>query len=102
MKINFFWQKDCPNQQPFFVSKMKIPIKWQIPLRPLNSVPASPDSLFNIILKYYKHLIEKRGLILFSFFVECYYRKKFDYMRRRLFNTRKSKMHNITYFVLHY
>ena len=31
----FFQQKDCDihNQQPFFVYKMKIPKKWQIPLR---------------------------------------------------------------------
>ena len=30
----FFQQKDCDihNQRPFFVHKMKIPKKWQIPL----------------------------------------------------------------------
>ena len=34
-KMIFFQQKDCDihNQRPFFVYKMKIPKKWQIPLR---------------------------------------------------------------------
>ena len=35
MKMIFFQQKDYDihNQRPFFVHKMKIPKKWQIPLR---------------------------------------------------------------------
>ena len=35
MKMNFFQEKDCDNhiQRPFLVYKMKIPKKWQIPLR---------------------------------------------------------------------
>ena len=32
MKMNFFQQKDH-DQRPFFVYEMKIPKKWQIPLR---------------------------------------------------------------------
>ena len=34
----FFQQKDCDidNQLPFFVYKMKIPKKWQIPLKELR------------------------------------------------------------------